>query len=113
MCDQRGGVVIGRDEKKSAEELDDCVAWADWRMAVAAASAEENPAYDGNIVIRANCCAAAWARRARSHYRKLVRHAVNHYVEKAAEYESEKKTEDGEKAAGKNVDHAGFGLARL
>lgn len=113
MRDQRCGIVIRGDKKKSAEELDNRVPWADWRAAVATASAEENPAYDGYVVVGANCRAAAGTRRPRLHYRKLSWNAVNHYVEKTAEYQSEKKSEDGEEAAGKSVDHAGLGLARL
>ena len=113
MIRQRRGVVVGRNEEESAQEFDDRISRSDRRAAVATASTEEDPAYDGNVVVGANGSAAVRTGRTRLHHGNLARHAINNYVEKAAKDQSEKKSENGEKAAGKNVGHARLGLARL
>ena len=53
------------EKQQAQQQLDDHVAGRNARMAVAAASAQPQPAKDGNIVISGNLRSAIGARRAR------------------------------------------------
>lgn len=86
---------IAEQEKSGRGELDRRIAPRDGAMTGAAASAEDDPAQQRDIVAAENGCAAVRAARARPDNRCMPRQAADAYVEEAAEGKTEKDGEDG------------------
>ena len=85
----------GQEKQGGCRELDGRIAPGNGLMAVAAASAQQNPAQDGQIVTSADRRAAAGTARPRMDDRLMTRQAGDADVEEAAEGEAEEDDKDG------------------
>jgi hypothetical protein len=85
-------VEIDAEKEESGDEFDDGVTGSDARVAAAAASAEDEPAEHGNIVVGSDGGVARRAGGARGDYGESAGKTIDADVEETAEAESEEKS---------------------
>src|ERR1035438_4303018 len=83
------------EEQRTRQQLDDRIPYGNGRLAMPAAAAEQRVAEQRDVVVPGNRMAASRAVGAGPYHRKILRQAVDAYVEEAADQQAEQQRQAG------------------